>query len=143
MVIIHISKISIDTRVQVIGTHYKTVIAPVKSVFDLTKGCKCYVPSNMGGVFSVNVKSIKAGVITLTGKHEGERLSYEIDLHSPVMDDSEFKALYHSLKLKVLSKSQRIALYVGESQGYMNIQSYTQYGMSKNGYARAKRLGLY
>ncbi|MFT5852274.1 MAG: hypothetical protein ACI87J_002250 [Colwellia sp.] len=143
MVIIHISKISIDTREQIVGTHYKTVIAAVKSVFDLKIGCKCYVPSNMGGVFSVNVKSIMAGVITLTGKMEGERLGYEIDLHSPVMDDSEFKALYHSLKSNVLTKTQRAALYVGEVQGYMNIQSYTQYGMSKDGYARAKRLALY
>ena len=141
-VTIHISKIKMDTPIHVIGTYFKNSITSLKSVFDLTVGFACYVPSGHGGVYSVKCESIEAGVITLVGNQEGDITHYKIDLHAPVMSDTEFTNLFNSLKTKSLDNKQRSALYLGEKQGYMNIQSYTQYGLSANGWARAKQLGL-
>lgn len=140
---IHISKISIDTPVHVVSDFYKNSIAPLKSVLQLSVGCQCYVPSGRGGVFKVTCQSINAGVIALSCEREGEVLDYVISLHAPVMSDVAFTDLFSSLQSKDLDKVQRIALFKAEEQGYMNIQSYSQYSLSSWGRARAKQLGLY
>jgi hypothetical protein len=137
---IHISRITIDTPIHVVSDFYKNSIAPLKSVFNLKAGVKCYVPSGRGGVLPVTCKSIDAGVITLC---DGTDEPYVIDLHAPVMNDETFTSLYNSINSKHLNKSQRHDLYVGEKQGYINIQSHTQYGLSKTGWKRAKQLNLY
>jgi hypothetical protein len=141
-ILLHISKVKLDTPIHVVADFYKNSIAPIKSVLALTVGCKCYVPSGLGGVISVTCKSINAGVITLTHKEANEITHYRIELHAPVMEDKSFTLLYESLKSKVMNKEQRASLYVAELQGYMNILSYTQYNLTSIGRERAKQLGL-
>lgn len=140
--IIHISQVSIDTPIHVVGDHYTKSIAPIKSVMAFSVGEKYYVPSVRGGVLPVICESIKAGVIKLLHKCEKDFTYYSVNIHAPVMDDQSFIRFYKSLSAKVLTKEERSTLYIAEEQGYLKIRSYTQYSLSPNGRERAISLGL-
>jgi hypothetical protein len=140
--IIHISNISIDTPVHVIGDHYKNSIAPLKSVLSLAVGKCFYVPSGRGGVLRVSCDSIVDGVVTLSHQSEGATSLYRVDLHAPVMSDADFTILYQALKQKNLPSEQRKLLYIAEQQGLVTCRSHCQFGLSKHGHLKAKLLKL-
>jgi hypothetical protein len=143
---LHISKIKTDVPVHVVADHWKSKVGELPSIESLTLGQKCYVPSGLGGVYSVTCESITPEKISFIGQHESIKGDiYECALNAPVMGDKEFTSLYNAIyKSKVpLTTELRKTLCKADLQGYVNIQSHTQYGFNSNGWARGKQLELY